>query len=140
MRMAMQMELLPPSAAERALAAALERRQRARLTAWRRAQKEAAKGDGRGKHANSLDANEALALTRGQRYQDILAYLRDNGPATARQILAGLYPNRGDMNLVRPRLTELLDAGLICTTGDVRDATTGRMVMVVAVQEGGNRG
>lgn len=133
MRMAMQMELLPPSAAERALAAALERRQRARLTAWRRAQKEAAKGDGRGRHSNSLHARHEMGARITGRRAEVLAWLEAHSPATDRQIMLGL--GYSDMNAVRPRITELLDAGRVREVARVRDEVTGMMVRQVAMEE-----
>ena len=40
-----------------------------------------------------------------------------------------------DMNKVRPRITELVDAGVLREVGTVKDETTGRHVRLVARSE-----
>lgn len=94
--------------------------------------------DGRGRHADSLAARAALdaeALT-GRRAQ-IVAWLHGHGrPATDREIAHGLFGDGADMNMVRPRISELLDAGALREAGTARDAATGMTVRLVAVKGG----
>jgi len=101
----------------------------------RRSRPARARPDGRGRHENSLaargDAGMQTALT-GRR-AEIVAWLREHGPATDREIVAGLYFEGADMNLVRPRVTELLDACALVEAERVRDAATGMMVRRVSV-------
>ncbi|HEA68313.1 MAG TPA: hypothetical protein ENI07_16060 [Desulfobacterales bacterium] len=64
-------------------------------------------------HPNSLTAYRESVATLSQRKRLIYHHLLGVGPRTAREILGALYPDSGDPNLVRPRLTELKDDGLI---------------------------
>jgi hypothetical protein len=110
--------------------------QRRRITQRRRGAEK--RPDGRGRHDNSLaahgDARLQAALT-GRR-AEIVAWLRQHGPATDREIVTGLYYEGADMNLVRPRVTELLDARAVAEVDRVRDAATGMMVRRVAATGG----
>lgn len=91
--------------------------------------------DGRGRHVNSLAASgdERLQAALTGRRAQIVAWLRAHGPATDREIVAGLYFPGADMNLVRPRVTELLDARAVEEVDRVRDQDTGMMVRRVRV-------
>ncbi len=94
--------------------------------------------DGRGRHADSLAAHGALspAALTGRRAQ-IVAWLHGHGrPATDREIAQGLFGEGADMNMVRPRISELLDAGALREAGTARDAATGMTVRLVAVKGG----
>jgi len=64
-------------------------------------------------HDNSLTAYRSAITTLSARKRLIYHHLLGVGPRTAREILGALYPGKGDPNLVRPRLTELKDDGLI---------------------------
>jgi hypothetical protein len=113
---------------------------------YTRAERRAARGgavarpDGRGRHDNSLAAHDALARALTGRRAEIMAWLDVHGPATDRQIVEGLFHAGADMNLVRPRVTELLDAGLLAECGKVRDEATGMMVRRVAAVSNYNTG
>ena len=63
--------------------------------------------DGRGRHDDSLSAHgdDRLQHALTGRRAEIVAWLRDHGPATDREIVTGLYFEGADMNLVRPRVT-----------------------------------
>jgi hypothetical protein len=91
--------------------------------------------DGRGRHDNSLAArgDERLQAALTGRRAQIVAWLRAHGPATDREIVAGLYFPGADMNPVRPRVTELLDARAVEEVDRVRDTATGMMVRRVGV-------
>lgn len=90
---------------------------------------------GSGRHENSLAAHEAGVAERFSRSAEIVAWLAGHGPATDREIAAGLFGERADMNMVRPRLTELFNAGAVVEVDRVRDAVTGMTVRRVAVVE-----
>lgn len=64
-------------------------------------------------HDNSLTAYRESVATLSGRKRLIYHHLLGVGPRTAREILGALHPGRDDPNLVRPRLTELKDDGLI---------------------------
>ena len=89
--------------------------------------------DGRGRHENSLAAHDVGCAVRFGRRAEIVAWLNDHGPATDREIATGMFGDRADMNMVRPRLTELLDAGAVVEVDRVRDGVTGMTVRRVAV-------
>ncbi len=84
--------------------------------------------DGRGRHDNSLEAHDRLAGALAGRRAEIAAWVELHGPATDREIVRGLYGEWADMNMVRPRVTELLESGHLAEAGKVRDETTGMMV------------
>lgn len=86
--------------------------------------------DGRGRHSNSLAAREQAAPMITGRRAEVLAWLTVHGPATDREVLAGLYPG-GDANMVRPRITELLDMGALRECGRRRCDVTGMSVRIV---------
>ena len=92
--------------------------------------------DGRGRHDNSLAGHAGIEHALTGRRAEIVAWLRDHGPATDREIVTGLYFEGADMNLVRPRVSELLDAHALVEVDKVRDAATGMMVRRVAVSGG----
>jgi hypothetical protein len=83
-------------------------------------------------HANSLEAYHAghVALFP-RRSQEILGTLTKLGHATDRQVRDDLgFP---DMNAVRPRITELIEAGVLQHVADEIDPATKRTVRVVAI-------
>lgn len=94
--------------------------------------------DGRGRHDDSLSAHgdDRLQHALTGRRAEIVAWLREHGPATDREIVTGLYYDGADMNLVRPRVTELLDACAVEEIDRVRDQATGMMVRRVGVTGG----
>lgn len=94
--------------------------------------------DGRGRHDNSLAAHgdDRMQHVLTGRRAEIVAWLRDHGPATDREIVTGLYFEGADMNLVRPRVSELIDAAALAEVDRVRDAATGMMVRRVALTGG----
>ncbi len=91
--------------------------------------------DGRGRHSNSLLPHDELQTIWTGRRAQIVAWLAAHGPATDRQVRDGLYGHRpdADMNMVRPRITELLDAGALRVAGTATDEATGMTVRRVAV-------
>lgn len=82
-------------------------------------------------HPNSNDGYRALrdsGALEGKR-QTVYAALQRLGRATDRQVKEWL--GAGDMNAVRPRITELIEAGWAEEVGTCTDATTQRTVRVV---------
>ena len=92
--------------------------------------------DGRGRHSNSLAAHDALETALNARRAEIVAWVSLNGPCTVRQIVEGLFGAGADMNLVRPRVTELLNDDRLVEDGSVKDHVSGRPVMLVDVVVG----
>lgn len=105
------------------------------LTARSEAQRERyrRRSNGRGRHSNSLAASEQMQTIITARRAAITAWLRDYGPATDRQVRDALFGTNADMNMVRPRITELLDAGALVECGSVECEVTGRRVRQVEV-------
>ena len=82
-------------------------------------------------HQHSLDAHEEERAAgklskRCQLISDVLGWER----LTDREILERT-PYR-DMNAIRPRVTEMIQAGILEEVGEKRDKLTGKMVRVVA--------
>ena len=92
---------------------------------------------GRGRHETSLAAHEATRPQMVGRRMDIWRWLRANGPATDRDVRDGLYGAAADMNMVRPRITEMLGAGWLIEEGTTHDAATGMRVRRVRAVLGG---
>jgi hypothetical protein len=86
----------------------------------------------RGHHTHSKDAHTDLAAVLTGRRAVIHAWLTRHGPATDRQIRDGVMGAAADMNSVRPRVTELIDAHLAVESGAVRDPITGCTVRLVS--------
>lgn len=78
-------------------------------------------------HANSVAslATELSGGRLGRRSAAILATARESGePYTDRSIMLEL--GHTDPNAVRPRITELIDMGLLVETGSATDTYTGK--------------
>lgn len=81
--------------------------------------------------ANSRQAYHSEKNKLNERSAIVLQYLSDNGPATDRVICEALkFP---DMNCVRPRCTELIDAGLVQEIGKRRCHVTAKQVRILQV-------
>lgn len=87
--------------------------------------------ENRGHHENSIEAHASAHGAASGRRAEILRYVAAHGDCTDRDICAGLFGPGRDMNLVRPRVTELLRAGLLIEAGNVRDPVTGMTVRQV---------
>ena len=74
-------------------------------------------------HQNSKNAFSERIEELSPRAQEIYGKLvRIGQPKTDREILQLCFPGREDMNLVRPRLTELKHEHWVEESGDVKDA------------------
>jgi len=84
-------------------------------------------------HDNSLEAYREELPKLHPRERDILGAVSHNwrGPWTDREIMRML--GFTDPNSVRPRITELLRAGLLVEGDKVKDSTTGKTVRTVRV-------
>lgn len=80
-------------------------------------------------HENSLQAYRQERKKLTQRALLVLAWIDLNGPATDRQVMHGL--KFSEPNAVRPRITELVDAGMLVEVESVRCSETGKTVRVV---------
>lgn len=83
-------------------------------------------------HANSLACYRAEEGRLSKRAAAILAWITEAGPRTDRQVMQGM--GFTDMNAVRPRITELIDANLLMEVGDVTCPTTGKRVRRVDIR------
>jgi len=77
---------------------------------------------------------EEILGSLGPRYQAILEALRERPRSTARELALYLWEQRkipqAERNYVHPRLTELVDDGLVRVVGKRKCPVTGRMVAV----------
>lgn len=67
------------------------------------------------------------------RHQKIMEAITKHGPMTVDELMVVLGYN--DPNKVRPRLTELTQAGALCTIGKRQSRRSGKMVAVWAINE-----
>lgn len=70
----------------------------------------------------------------------VLAWLREHGPATDRQVKDGLLGPYADMNGVRPRISDLVTERLVVECGKATDELTGKSVRVVRARRDGETG
>lgn len=84
----------------------------------------------RGHHDNSKEAHTSTETRMSGRRLAIFRHIALHGPATDRQLRDALFPG-GDMNMIRPRVSELLDMGALVETGRATCPTTGMTVRVV---------
>jgi hypothetical protein len=80
-------------------------------------------------HTNTLLASRQVE--RFNRRNLILdAYNKSSSPLTDRQVMRLCHYD--DMNAIRPRITELIDDGVLMEVGTTTDETTGKRVRLVA--------
>lgn len=77
-------------------------------------------------HRNSLDCYQAEEAKLSARAQAIYDYLERHGPRTDRQLMREM--GFQDMNAIRPRVTELIDAGKLMELQSVRCEVTRKTV------------
>ena len=88
-------------------------------------------------HQNSLLTYMETTTKRKSRAQIVLeAFKRLGAPATDREILKSVGGG-GELNYVRPRITELIKAGLVEEVGNVLCPIGGRTVRVCRVKRMG---
>lgn len=81
-------------------------------------------------HANSHRAYNEEAKSIGRRAAQVLEFFRNASvPMPDRRVMEAL--GFSDMNAVRPRITELIKAGLLREAGSTTDYITGKRVRLV---------
>ena len=80
-------------------------------------------------HRNSLDAYTIEHPKLTSRARLILENINQHGAATDREIRSRM--GYSDMNMVRPRITELIERGELIEIRQVLDKTTNKTVRVV---------
>lgn len=78
-------------------------------------------------------AHKEIKPKKEARSQQIMEAIIEHGPMTVDELMDILGYH--DPNRVRPRLTELTQAGTLCTIGKRRSRRSGKMVAVWAVNE-----
>ncbi len=99
----------------------------------------AAEPQPRALHLHTLQVHTELVEsgTISRRARMVLDWLRQNGPSTDRQVRDGLFGPMADMNMVRPRISDLITEGLVHEVGETRDQVTDRPVRIVRAREPG---
>lgn len=82
-------------------------------------------------HENSRAAHAIEEVKLSLRADQIVAWIRAHGPHTDRQVMQAM--GFQDMNCVRPRITEAIEACQLLDIGNVRCSVTGRRVRRVDV-------
>ena len=86
------------------------------------------------KHPNSITANEnGKAGPFGKRAQAIIDVYKQCSSITDREVKKAL--GFEDMNAVRPRITELVKAGVLMECGSIADPVTGMRVRLVRLAQ-----
>lgn len=76
---------------------------------------------------------ETIKPCKSQRHQQIVEAIIEHGPMTVDELMDRL--GYSDPNRIRPRLTELAQAGALCTIGKRKSRRSGKLVAVWAVNE-----
>jgi predicted HTH transcriptional regulator len=82
-------------------------------------------------HQNSLAAYHAEESRLSKRAEAVFSWIQQNGPHTDRDVMRGM--GFKEPNAVRPRITELIDAGRLAELRSVRCPETGKTVRVVGI-------
>lgn len=88
-------------------------------------------------HQNSIDAFHAQEAKLSARAQAVLAWITQHGPHTDREVAYGMGYGE-NLNAVRPRITELIDASKLMEVCNVTCPVTKRAVRKVDIR--GQRG
>ena len=90
-------------------------------------------------HAHSLEAYRAEQPKLSRRAERILDWIETHPRVTDRDVMVGL--GYTDMNAVRPRITELVDAGRLVEVAEKPCAVTRKTVRIVdlSLDEKGRR-
>ena len=89
-------------------------------------------------HQNSIESYHSSGPLISRRAQMVLDWVRANGRATDRQVMQGLGFTDG--NAVKPRISELIQIGLLVEVGATRCHITGKTVRLVDVPRGPAQG
>lgn len=83
-------------------------------------------------HDNSLSAYRVEETKLSRRAEAVLAWITQHGPHTDREVMRGM--GFSEPNAVRPRITELIDAGKLMEVGGIRCPVTGKTVRRVDIR------
>lgn len=83
-------------------------------------------------HDNSLATYRAEETKLSRRALAVLAWVKDHGPHTDRGVMVGM--GFADMNSVRPRITELIDANKLMEVAHRPCPVTGKRVRVIDIR------
>lgn len=83
-------------------------------------------------HSHSLDAYQAEEAKLSKRAEAVLEWITTHGPHTDREVMRGM--GFSEPNAVRPRITELIDAGKLMEVCERRCPVTGKTVRVVDIK------
>lgn len=83
-------------------------------------------------HDNSIQAYHAEEAKLSRRAQAVLEWITAHGPHTDREVMRGM--GFTEPNAVRPRITELIDAGKLMEVCSVRCPVTGKTVRRVDIR------
>lgn len=83
-------------------------------------------------HEHSLDAYRAEEAKLSTRSKAVLDWIAAHGPHTDREVMQGM--GFSEPNAVRPRLTELVDAGKLIEVCARRCPVTGKTVRVLDIR------
>jgi hypothetical protein len=83
-------------------------------------------------HEHSLATYREEEAKLSARAQAVLAWITQHGPHTDREVMRGM--GFTEPNSVRPRITELIDAGKLMEVCSRRDTATGKTVRVVDIR------
>lgn len=82
-------------------------------------------------HEHSIAAYHDELPRLSRRALKIIDWLELHGPATDREVKDGM--GFGDMNSVRPRITEAVELGALVEVSEKRCSLTGKTVRIVAL-------
>lgn len=82
-------------------------------------------------HQHSIEAYHSEADKLSRRAWLVLAWIDMHGPATDREVMQGM--GFQEPNSVRPRITELIGAGLLIEKASKRCPVTGKTVRIVSM-------
>ena len=78
-------------------------------------------------------------VDKEKRYEQIISCLLDRGQSTAKEIAVYMYLNKDipipERNYTAPRLTEMMEKGIVEPLGKKKCRYTGRMVTVYGLRE-----
>jgi len=83
-------------------------------------------------HENSLDAYRSSELELSERAQAVFDWIKSNGKATDRQVARGMGFDH--KSAVQPRISEMVDDGVLVEVGKAQDPISGKSVRVVDVR------
>lgn len=84
-------------------------------------------------HDNSIQAYRSQEAKLSRRAQAVLEFITEHGPRTDREVAYGMGYGE-NLNAVRPRITELVEANKLMEVCNVRCPVTGKTVRKVDIR------